>query len=209
MRAPKVLKSFCTTREAGRILGVSVRTVQLWTEGRLLEAWKTEGGHRRISRESIQRLLAAEPDPRPPLATPENPASTGFTILVADDDDAVLRMYARCMGRWPMQPLVVTARNGAEALVRLGMVRPDLLIVDLKMPDMDRFQILRQLRDMTELAHLTTVIVSGLDPREIARWGGAPAGIPVLPKPIDFARLHDIATIVANRKQRALPVMQA
>ncbi len=50
-------KTFCTTQEAAKLLSVSLRTAQLWVESGLLEAWKTEGGHRRISRQSIESLL--------------------------------------------------------------------------------------------------------------------------------------------------------
>lgn len=193
----KIPKSFCTTREAGRMLGVSVRTVQLWTEGGLLKAWKTEGGHRRIERRSIERLLADRPAPAV--------AAGRFTIVVVDDELPVLRLYARRLARWPMNPQVATAQNGTEALVRLGLLRPDLLVTDLKMPGMDGFRMLQQLREMPELAGMTTVVVSGLDPREIEGRGGVPVGIPVLSKPIDFARLLDIATVVADRKGRAPP----
>eukprot|EP01036_Dinobryon_divergens_P016193 gene16192-21946_t len=43
-------KTFCTTREAASRLGISIGTVQLWVEKGLLSAWKTEGGHRRVTR---------------------------------------------------------------------------------------------------------------------------------------------------------------
>lgn len=46
----------CTTAEAARHLGVSIRTVQLWVDSGALEAWKTVGGHRRIPLESLERL---------------------------------------------------------------------------------------------------------------------------------------------------------
>lgn len=48
--------SCCTTAEAARHLGVSIRTVQLWVDSGALEAWKTVGGHRRIPLESLERL---------------------------------------------------------------------------------------------------------------------------------------------------------
>ena len=47
----------CSTRDAARLLGVSVRTAQLWVEDGRLRAWKTPGGHRRILVESVERLL--------------------------------------------------------------------------------------------------------------------------------------------------------
>lgn len=46
----------CSTREAAQILGVSLRTVQLWVDSGILLAWKTVGGHRRITLESVERL---------------------------------------------------------------------------------------------------------------------------------------------------------
>lgn len=44
------------------MLGVSVRTIQLWVDGGVLEAWKTVGGHRRITRESVGDLLRRRPN---------------------------------------------------------------------------------------------------------------------------------------------------
>ena len=49
----------CSTREAADRLGVSLRTVQLWSEAGLLRAWKTPGGHRRILTASVDGAAAA------------------------------------------------------------------------------------------------------------------------------------------------------
>lgn len=62
-----VADAFLTTREAAQVLGVSLRTVQLWVDGGTLDAWKTVGGHRRVTKESVERLrpkaLPAPPEP--------------------------------------------------------------------------------------------------------------------------------------------------
>ena len=50
----------CTTREAAELLGVSLRTIQLWVDNGVLEAWKTVGGHRRVSRQSIDALRSGQ-----------------------------------------------------------------------------------------------------------------------------------------------------
>ena len=192
------MKAFCTTREAAALLGVSLRTVQLWAEAGLLDAWKTGGGHRRIARTSVERLFLS----RPSLPGGSAGADSALRILVVEDDPAVLRVYQRQLARWPMKPSVATARNGFEALVRIGLIKPDLLVTDLHMPDMDGFQMLRQLTAMPELADITMVVVTGLTPEEIEAHGGVPAEIPVLPKPIPFDRLRDIATVVAARKRK-------
>lgn len=187
-----VKKTFCTTREAAQLLGISVRTAQLWVENGQLTAWKTPGGHRRVLREAVERLLHK---PAPVAApVPEH----RFTVLVVDDSRVLLRLYEIKLAQWPMAPRVITAHDGFEALVQIGREKPDLLIADLHMPQMDGFHMLRVLRAMPELASMSIVVVSGLDEAEILRRGGVPADIQVLPKPILFDALLSIATATAS-----------
>ncbi len=216
MSKPKqIARSFCTTREAAEMLGVSLRTAQLWSESGLLDAWKTGGGHRRISRQSIERLLSGPGTDRPTEAAP--PKSTDvdsavtvgdapFSILVVEDDPVLRRLYEVKLRLWSMQPEVVTAGDGYEALVQLGLKRPDMLIADLNMPGLDGFRMLRTIHGAPELAGMKIVVVSGLDADEIAGRGGISADIPILPKPIPFERLATIAgQIVAQRSPGVNP----
>ena len=205
----QVPKTFCTTREAAALLGVSLSTAQLWAESGLLEAWKTGGGHRRISRQSIERLLAdpaarhvpAEATPKRRVtdvaslnATPPKP----FNILVVEDDPTLRRLYEIKLRSWPMKPIITTAGDGYEALIRMGDSKPDLLIADLQMPGMDGFRMLHAVSTAPELTGLAIVVVSGLDAEEITLRGGIPDGIPVLPKPVPFDQLRAIAEMVAG-----------
>ena len=47
-----------STMEVARLLGLAVRSIQLMVDRGELQAWKTPGGHRRISRESVERWRA-------------------------------------------------------------------------------------------------------------------------------------------------------
>lgn len=202
----RIPKTFCTTREAADILGVSLRTAQLWTENGLLEAWKTDGGHRRISRQSIERLLANPASQRSPNERAGDneaaalTAASPLSILVVEDDTSLRRLYEIKLGGWPMKPNISTAADGYEALIRMGDCKPDLLIADLQMPGMDGFRMLRTVSTVPELAGMTIVVVSGLDPEDISRRGGVPDGMPVLPKPVPFDRLLAIAEKVAAER---------
>jgi len=191
-------KTFCTTSEAAKLLGVSVRTAQLWVESGLLTAWKTTGGHRRISRDSVERLLhkeTATPTSFKP-ATPDN----NLKVLIVEDDLNLLRLYQARLAQWPMSPKITVASNGIEALVMVGREAPDLLIADLNVPEMNGFHMLRLLKAIPSLASMSIVVVSGLDAKEIIRRGGVPESIPVLPKPIPFNALLDIARDIEARK---------
>ncbi len=195
-----VPKSYVTTYEAAGMLGVTLRTVQIWANRGVLESWKTEGGHRRILRDSVERLLAdRNPPPGPMADTPiTTPSSTeALRILVVEDEPDLLRLYRMQLARWPMAPDVSRAGNGFEGLVLIGSVRPHLLIADLHMPEMDGFQMLRTLRAMPQLDAMEIVVVTGLDPADIAQRGGLPSGTAILPKPIPFTELERIAARVA------------
>lgn len=203
MSVEQIQRVYCTTREAAQMLGVSLRTAQLWAESGLLEAWKTDGGHRRISRQSVERLLA-NPVVGGPLGREDelsNQAPDPLSVLVVDDEATLCLIYELTISRWDMKPEVRTAYDGYEALIRIGLARPDLLITDLRMPGMDGFRMLRTIRHQPELANMTIVVVTGLAPEEIADNGGIPPGIQILPKPVPFDQLHEIAQgIVAAKK---------
>ena len=197
MPTPRIEKTFCTTREAATLLGVSIGTVQLWVESNLLQAWKTAGGHRRVLRESVESLLHKK------STTPALPQSPGapagphrLTVLVVEDDPSLLRLYQTHLSRWPMQPELIMVDNAVSALLAMGKVGPDLLITDLNMPYTDGFEMLRILSQAPEMSKTTIVVVTGLDADAIGQRGSLPRGIEVLPKPVPFNRLLTIATSI-------------
>lgn len=135
------LNPYMTTREAADLLGVSLRTAQLWVENGQLEAWKTEGGHRRISRVSVRRLLDVEqPAGSAVLKSEINPEC--IKILVVEDDSILIKLYKTVIASWKMPLEVITAGNGIDALIRIGKDAPDLMITDLSIPNMDGIQLI-------------------------------------------------------------------
>ena len=205
MNPMNIKKTFCTTREAAELLGVSVGTVQLWVETGVLEAWKTIGGHRRVMRDSVERLLHKKSDSAPVASGAVASAARPLSILVVDDDVNLLRLYELNMSRWPMAPTIMAANSAITGLLMIGAKCPDFLVTDLHMPDMDGFYMLRVLRKTPELANTTVAVVTGIDRDEIERHGGIPAGIEVLPKPVPFERLRAIATDIVNRGNFQVP----
>ena len=207
MQDTLIEKTFCTTREAATLLGVSVGTVQLWVENGLLQAWKTAGGHRRVLRDSVNSLLhnkgSKSPDlkvlvtPPPPAAPP--PGLRRLRVLVVEDDPLLLRLYQVKISAWPMKPEVSVTDNAMTALMMIGRSGPDLLVTDLQMPGMDGFKMLRVLRETPETRRTRVVVVSGLDAAEIQDRGGLPADVEVLPKPIPFDRLLNVATSIVTQ----------
>ncbi|MDY0962893.1 MULTISPECIES: response regulator [Massilia] len=181
---------YCSTKEAAATLGVSHRTVQLWVENGTLQAWRTAGGHRRITVESVNRLVDGR---RIAIGAPPAPVSAPAPgkprVLVVDDDPLMLRLYELEMAGWGLDFEVVKANNGFEALIRIGEQRPDLLVSDLNMPGMDGFRMIRTLREDSGTAGMNMIVVSGLD-RATIKAMGLPTDIPVFPKPVPFGELR-------------------
>ena len=180
---------FCSTKEAARLLGVSHRTVQLWVENGSLQAWKTAGGHRRITMESINKRVGARQDAIS-LAPAQGPAaSLQKKVLMVDDDRTLLRLYELEMDGWDLPLTVMRAYDGFEALIQIGAQRPDLLISDLSMPGMDGFRMIRTLRENPSHAGMAIIVISGLEKASMQAMG-LPGDIPVFPKPVPFAQLR-------------------
>lgn len=201
MSPTAIEKSFCTTREAAILLGVSVGTVQLWVETGVLHAWKTAGGHRRVLRNSVEHLLHKKPTL--PSTHSSNAVAVAVSerlrILVVEDDPNLLRLYDAQICRWPMPTEVTLIDNAINALLHMGRGGPDLLVSDLHMPGMDGFVMLRALHKAPEMASTTVVVVTGLDLDEVNARGGVPPSVVVLEKPIPFAQLLSIAQVISTR----------
>lgn len=208
MQPQQIEKKFCTTREAASLLGVSIGSIQQWVERGLLEAWKTDGGHRRVLRDSVNNLLnqkqvalkkSNETDSLPLLE--RRPAlMRRLRVLAIADESDLLKTYRDTMAQWCMAPEVSICNSAVAGLVLIGRTSPDLLLVDLQMPGMDGFTLLRILMDMPEIKDTTVVGVSSLDAAGLALSGEIPEGVKVLPKPIDFELLLKIAMDIASKK---------
>lgn len=180
-------QDLCSTREAAALLGVSLRTAQLWVESGVLRAWKTAGGHRRILRSSVDALLQDRK-----RALQGRPVPGQFKLLVVEDDPDLLKLYRLHVEGWGMPVNLVTAANGFEGLIRIGEEKPDLLIADLNMPGMDGFRMIRSLRANTDFRDMDIVVVTALGKDEIADRGGLPEGIQVFTKPAPFSALEQL-----------------
>lgn len=191
-------EKYCSTREAAKLIGVSLRTAQLMVERGELHAWKTSGGHRRILTDSVKSYLAGR-EHRPSLA-PE-----GLSVLIVEDDTLTRELYQRGITRWEMPLEVRMAENGYLALLEIGKRTPDLLIADLVMPRMDGFEMIRAIRADRRLDEMDIIAVSALGQAEIKAQGGLPDDVTVFAKPVPFYELRGFiqAKLAARRRSLA------
>jgi excisionase family DNA binding protein len=180
-------EKYFSTREAAAQLGVALSTVQAWVESGVLPAWKTAGGHRRISIDAIEAMRL-----RQQAALSSTTAPEIIKVLVVEDDPVQRELYRIQFAEWQLPAQLLTAEDGFEGLILIGRHAPDLIISDLSMPEMDGFRMIRRLKTQSVATHATIVVVTALTTAEIEARGGLPLGIPVYPKPIPFAALRPL-----------------
>lgn len=186
-----------TTREAAKLLDVSLRTVQLWVEGGALSAWRTPGGHRRVSAASLEAMMSARSG-----AKGETPAQE-ISVLIVEDDKALSRLYEVTISGWGIPVRVELAQDGFDALIRLGRHKPDIIIADISMPGMDGITMLQKIRADAKCNDVEIIVVTGLDGEQLQRRGGVPEGVSVFLKPAPFALIQAKIQEIANRKLHA------
>jgi len=177
---------YCSTSQAAKMLGVSLGTVQNMVEEGVLDAWKTSGGHRRIKRESVMALLAKRGSAQVGPVTNEG----GLSVLIAEDDAFLQKLYRKTMEGWGLPLSIEIVGNGFDALMVVGQRVPDVLIVDLIMPGMDGFELVRALHGNPALASTDIIVASSMSREEIAKRGTLPPDVPIYGKPIPFHELH-------------------
>jgi CheY-like chemotaxis protein/anti-sigma regulatory factor (Ser/Thr protein kinase) len=81
-------------------------------------------------------------------------------ILVVDDDKSMREMLAKTLTA-DRPYLVDQASNGIEACIRLGTYHPDLLILDMFMPEMDGLEVCRNIKAEPELSDMKVIVTTG------------------------------------------------
>ncbi len=113
--------------------------------------------------------------------------TTPAKILVVDDTPQNVKLLADLLA--VKGYAVVTASSGAQALEKVGKEQPDLVLLDVVMPEMSGYEVCRQIRDNPVTAMLPVVMVTALDPMQ-ERVKGIDAGADdFLTKPINRAEL--------------------
>ena len=111
------------------------------------------------------------PAPRPPDEIVTHPVGDFPVVVLVDDDRASLDLMSAYLDDAPMQ--VITASDGASALDLIRRVIPAAVVLDIKLPGLDGWQVLTELKSAEETAAIPVVIASVTDDRQRGRALGA------------------------------------
>lgn len=183
---PDSTDEYCGTSYAAKLLNLSVGSVQTLVEKNELSAWKTQGGHRRISIQSIyqyQNRAALAP-------TVSFQEGKYLRVMVVEDDPATRAMYRAAFDQWDLSIDATIASSAIEALLDIAVVKPQVLLTDLRMPGIDGVEMLRQLNTHPQFAQVAVIVITGLTDEEVKAYGELPEGTQLLRKPVDMGWLR-------------------
>jgi chemotaxis protein histidine kinase CheA/CheY-like chemotaxis protein len=141
--------------------------------GRLLEGLAMLASGQPVAVLSPVALAQSETGPRAPTSLKTAPPPPRVRVLLVDDSRVTREMERRLLEDAGF--LVAVAGDGEEALRALGEQRFDCVVTDIEMPNMDGFRLTRELRALSQFAHLPIVVVSTRD-RPEDRLQGMQAG---------------------------------
>lgn len=144
---------YLTTGEVAKACEVSLVTVKKWIRQRKLKAFRTPGGHFRVTAEEFQRLQAAYGFARELEDAPR--------VLVVDDDPGLLEVLLSVLRDARPGLKLEAASDGYEGLLKVGTFRPHLIVLDLRMPGIDGFEVCRRIKSDPVLRTAKILAITG------------------------------------------------
>jgi CheY-like chemotaxis protein len=120
-------------------------------------------------------------------------------LLVVDDYPDVADSFAMLLSMWGHE--VHTFHGGREALEAATRLRPDVVLADILLPDMDGYELARWMVKLPDLCETTLVAVTGLGDKACLRSCREAGFDHHLLKPVDPDRLQDVLAMVKARKR--------
>ena len=179
------IKTVFTTGEAARICKVSQQTIIRCFDNGQLKGFRVPGSKfRRIPREELFRFMRDNGIPTDALETGKR------KVLVVDDDHELVDLIVSVLegdGRFETR----VANNGFEAGMLVKEYRPDLIVLDVMLPDINGKEVCIRVRSDDSLENVRIICISGMVERDkIAELKAAGAN-DFLQKPFDAEVLID------------------
>jgi len=151
-------KAVYTTFETAKLCHVSPLSIINWVNAGRLPAFRTPGGHRRIRREDLVRFMRENGIPIPEDL---REGSGRPKVLVVDDEASIREVIAEHLATRPNRYEVLTAADGFEAGRLVATFRPEVVLLDLRMPGLDGFQICRTIKADPESSSTIVIAITG------------------------------------------------
>ena len=175
-----------TTGKIAEYCHVTVRAVLKWVDEGKLKAYRTPGKHSRVS---VQDFLDFLTKYRMPVPKELQSTLPGKKILIVDDDREMVASIRRILKLRNYSEFCV-AYDGFSAGQKFSEFNPDLIILDIKMPGLDGFEVCAYIRGNLANARVKILAMSGLDDPDVKEKILQLGADDYLAKPFDDASLN-------------------
>jgi len=149
-------KAVYTTGEAAEICKLSQQTIIRCFDSGQLQGFRVPGSKfRRIPRNELVKFMKDNSIPLDGLEDDK------IRVMVVDDDPQIVELFVDVLETDPRFE-VTTAQTGYDAGVITQQFRPDLLVLDYMLPDINGNVVCKTIRDNPELSHIKILIISGM-----------------------------------------------
>jgi two-component system chemotaxis response regulator CheY len=125
-------------------------------------------------------------------------------VLIVDDDPGIRLLLATSLRRWGF--LLREARNGREALAKMRAGEADLVVMDLRMPEISGWDVLRERAADAFLRQIPVIVITANNLRDVAPAIADKNVFAVLGKPFDLDELLDAVTGCLELRPLSTPV---
>jgi excisionase family DNA binding protein len=192
------MAQFLSTAEAARMLGLSTTLVQTLVDQGDLKGWKTRGGHRRISLDSIQDYQNAARSAMG--AVTKSMVKPRVTVVIEKPQIMGKLMADSAVWKFPVE--VTFFESVTEALLELSSRRPDMLVVEMSMPRSHQVKTLQALENFNSRGRSPLSVVLVTEEKDLLSpntSSPASSSIQVVSGPMSSIWLHAYLTgVVAS-----------
>lgn len=187
-----------TVFTASKYCNVSSKTIINWIDAGHIKAYKTVGGHRRIKKSDLESFMENQGIPIPK----GKDETVRKKILVVDDDLIIVESIVQCLEEDEYDYEVISASDGFEAGLQVNHFKPDIIILDIMMPDIKGYEVCKKIKSTRETEHIKIIVLSAyLDDEKFQQMKDNGADL-CLSKPLPLSRLKDeVATLLGLKEK--------
>jgi excisionase family DNA binding protein len=198
-REPETIE-FLTSSQAAKRLGLSMATIQKLVDNNILQAWKTFGGHRRISLTSVLNYQSANNFSE----APRMPTDRRAKVMMVIDSPELTNRLKKDVAQWQLPLQISFLESLTEALLELLNEKHDLLVIQMTEPRKQQEKALDILQKFVGSRHTvahTLILTPEEDLLPVSKSGTNTVSIQVLNKDLSPVWLSAyLSGFVAQRR---------